>query len=89
MTQAERLQQEALEIWQQQGQELHIADATRHLGQVVVAIGERRHSEAGQYFRQALEPSIADAAGYPFQQAERSPKRQLLDYFREKQMLWC
>ena len=32
-------------------------------------------------------PTIADAAGYPFQQDERSPERQLLDYFREKQML--
>ena len=32
-------------------------------------------------------PAIAEAVGYPFQQDERSPKRQLLDYLRAKQFL--
>jgi predicted ATPase len=32
-------------------------------------------------------PAIAEAVGFPFQSDRRSPKQQLLDYFREKQLL--
>ena len=57
----------------------------------------RNHLEAGQdrvcfvelaplTTGEEIVPVIADAAGFPFQQDERSPEQQLLDYLREKQM---
>lgn len=55
LSQAEQLQREALDLWQQIGYEARVADASRCLGQLMVAPGEPRYAEARQYFRQALE----------------------------------
>jgi tetratricopeptide (TPR) repeat protein len=52
---AERFQRETLAIWQELELEVRQADVWRHLGQVMVASGERRQTEAAQHFRQALE----------------------------------
>jgi tetratricopeptide (TPR) repeat protein len=52
---AEQFHQEALDTWQQIGQDVGVTTALGHLGRVLVATGERRHAEARQYFRQALD----------------------------------
>jgi tetratricopeptide (TPR) repeat protein len=52
---AERFQREAMAIFRQQGLEYLMADTLSHLGRVLVASGERRHAEARQHFRQALD----------------------------------
>jgi predicted ATPase/DNA-binding SARP family transcriptional activator len=54
--QAEAYLLEALAMWQAMtGQEAGMASTLRHLGHMLVAAGEHRHAEAGQYFRQSLE----------------------------------
>jgi predicted ATPase len=52
---AEQFQWETLALWQELELEVREAGVWRYLGQVMVASGEHRHPEAGQYFRRALE----------------------------------
>jgi predicted ATPase/DNA-binding SARP family transcriptional activator len=54
--QAEQFQRESLALLQEIGQEPAIIAATlRYLGQVMLASGKHRHTEARDHFRQALE----------------------------------
>ena len=58
LPQAEQLQRESLTIWQQTGEEARVGDISRCLGHLMVALGESRHDEARQHFREALKLSI-------------------------------
>jgi DNA-binding SARP family transcriptional activator/predicted ATPase len=57
--QAEQFQRESLALLQETEQEpALVATTLRYLGQVIIALGEHRHAEARDCFRQALELAI-------------------------------
>ncbi|NCF66971.1 MAG: tetratricopeptide repeat protein [Chloroflexi bacterium] len=58
MVRAERLLKEALATWEQAELDARLAVAACYLGQLMVALGERRHMEAIDFFQQGLEGAV-------------------------------
>ena len=49
-------------------------------------LGETRWSNKTEYAQGLIVPAVAEATGFPLQAEQRSPKQQILDFLREKQM---